>query len=153
MNWHDGDGIVAHDYTRMRDRPKRMFRLGGPLPQWMPGINMQACGVTLLVGLGWGALLGLVSLVIPPLRDAWWVAAVLFAGPPVLVGWMWTRPIPSSKLRPGTELLVRLDYAFRQPRRVQGLGRSEEPQRLHWQVILWSSPGGSSIRSTRKGGS
>ncbi|MFI5857215.1 hypothetical protein [Streptomyces parvulus] len=150
MDWHDGDGIVAHDYTRMRDRPKRMFRLGGPLPQWMPGINMQACGVALLVALCWGLLLGLISLVIPPMRDAWWVTAALFAPPPILVGWMWSRPIPGSQLRPGSELVVRLDYAFRQPRRVQGLGRSEEPHRLHWQVILWSPPGGPSTRSIRK---
>ncbi|MEU1824270.1 hypothetical protein ABZ502_17805 [Streptomyces abikoensis] len=140
MDWHDGDVIVAHDYTRMRDRPKRMFRLGGPLPQWMPGINMQACGVALIVALGWGMLLGLVSLLIPPLREAWWVTAVLFAPPPVLVGWMWSRPIPGSKLRPGAEIVIRLDWAFRQPRRVQGLGRSDEPQRLHWQAILWAPP-------------
>ncbi|MFF1714372.1 hypothetical protein [Streptomyces sp. NPDC058268] len=148
MDWHEHDGIVAHDYTRMRDRPKKMYRFGGPLPKWMPPINMQACGIALAVAVGWGLVLAVVSLVVPLLRTEWWLFAGLFLPLPVLVGWMWSRPIPGSKLRPAAELVVRADYAFRQPRRIQGLSRSDEPQSLRWQVIFWS-PSGPSTRSRK----
>jgi hypothetical protein len=144
----DENAIVAHDYTRMRDRPKRMYRFGGPLPQWMPGINMAACGVGLAVALVWGLVLTLITLLVPGLHAVWWLVAALFAPPPAVIGWMWSRPIPGSQLRPFAELVVLADYAFRQPRRIQGLGRADEPQRLHWQVIFWR-PGAPSTRAGR----
>lgn len=42
-----------------------------------------------------------------------------------------------GRVSPIERLFLAIDYTFRQPSRIHGLGADDAPTDLHWQALLW----------------
>ncbi|MET7932481.1 hypothetical protein [Streptomyces sp. NPDC005322] len=129
--------MVAYDHTDLLNRPKRIWNWGN-IP--LPGLLLPALGAAFVFGLLWLIVLLSLSAVLPFLGMSVWTS-VLYFGPPFAIYFVWGRPLPSA-LTLSQQLVVWVDY-WLQPKRLQGLSADREPEKLHWQVILWQ-PGSSS---------
>ncbi|MFD8934633.1 hypothetical protein ACFV0R_05150 [Streptomyces sp. NPDC059578] len=123
--------LVAYDHTDLENRPKRIWNWGN-IP--LPGLLLPALGAAFGFGLFWLVLLFTTSTFLPFLSLSM-LTAVFYFGPPLAVYFVWGRPLPSA-LTLSQQLVVWTDW-WLQPKRLQGLAADQEPEELHWQVILW----------------
>ncbi|WP_060904953.1 hypothetical protein [Streptomyces scabiei] len=124
--------LVAYDHTDLVNRPKRIWNWGN-IP--LPGLLLPALGAAFGFGLVWLIILFTLSAFLPFLGMSM-LTSVLYFGPPFAVYFVWGRPLPSA-LTLSQQLVVWTDWWF-QPKRLQGLSADQEPEELHWQVILWN---------------
>ncbi|MGW1785917.1 hypothetical protein ACWCQQ_43590 [Streptomyces sp. NPDC002143] len=124
--------LVAYDHTDLVNRPKRIWNWGN-IP--LPGLLLPALGAAFGFGLLWLITLFTMSAFLPFLGMSMWTS-ILYFGPPFGIYFVWGRPLPSA-LTLSQQIVVWTDWWF-QPKRLQGLSADQEPEQLHWQVILFT---------------
>ena len=115
--------IVANDYTRLRDRPKRwwVWRFSIAIPGLLAALTVLLVGLVLAVSL-------------IKIAPGWPVVVSLVASIATYFLWGHVRP---DGMRVGLWLLAIFDYVFRQPRHFYGLQADHEPSRIAWTVIVY----------------
>lgn len=117
------------------------------LPWWL---GLAACVATIGVvyaivtsdaGSSWSSSVatstGLVLAVIELSWLPWWVGMLLGVLTTIVV-YVLVSKDSRGNVSPVEQLFLAIDYTFRQPTRIQGLGSDDAPTELHWQAILWN---------------
>ncbi|OYO23473.1 hypothetical protein CGZ93_05890 [Enemella dayhoffiae] len=123
----------SSDYTRLKQRENKLWEFGGiAIPGGLSTTRAAVAGVCFALGAIVAAIAGRVSG--SPLVG---VVGMLGAVAAAAVGYLWAGRPSVDRMTLPQRLSVLLDYTFSQPRRISGFSRDSEPDRIHWQAIIW----------------
>ena len=125
--------VVAHDHTRLVSRENKVWTFNDiRLPRGivMPRAAAGAVAGLLVFGIS-AAVIGVAG-ASPAVYIAGFVAAVVSGIGVYLIPGRYNK----DHLRILHAPLVWLDW-WKQPRRISGFTHDHEPDRLHWQIIMW----------------
>lgn len=126
--------IIASDHTRLQKRDNRIWSMGNDIP--VPGLRTAAMVVALVAGLVVAGLTTVIVILTPGPPVAGLLPVVTGAAAAVL-GYVAAQKPRSGETPLASWIWIMVDYIFRQPRHISGSLRDDEPDQLHWQVIVW----------------
>ncbi len=127
----------SFDYTSLKQRENKLWEFGGiAIPGGLSTIRAGIAGGGVFVA-GGAALVAIIGqLAKAPLLT---VGGMVLAAIVAVLAYVWAGGRPSSDRMtlPPQQAAVFADYVFSQPRRISGFSRDVEPDRIHWQAIVW----------------
>lgn len=125
--------MKSSDYTRLKQRENKLWEFGGiAIPGGLSTVRAGVGGLVFIVVAAVAIIFG--QLVGQPLATMAGLVLAVIAG---VVGYLLAGRTSPDKMTLPQRLAVFGDYAFAQPRRISGFTRDAEPDRIHWQAIVW----------------
>lgn len=129
--------MKSSDYTRLKQRENKLWEFGGiAIPGGLSTIRAGVGGLVFVLVAGVAIIFG--QLIKQPLATMAGLVIALIAG---VIGYLLAGRTSPDKMTLPQRVAVFSDYAFAQPRRISGFSRDAEPDRIHWQAIVWEPRG------------
>ncbi|WP_026927251.1 hypothetical protein [Granulicoccus phenolivorans] len=123
----------SFDYTSLKQRENKLWEFGGiAIPGGLSTIRAGIAGGVFVAGAALVAIIG--QLAKAPLLT---VGGMVLAAIVAVLAYVWAGRPSSDRMTLPQQAAVFADYVFSQPRRISGFSRDVEPDRIHWQAIVW----------------
>lgn len=125
--------MKSSDYTRLKQRENKLWEFGGiAIPGGLSTVRAGVGGLVFVIVAGLAIIVG--QLIGLPLATMAGMVVAVLAG---VVGYFVAGRASPDRMTLPQRVAVFTDYVFAQPRRISGFSRDAEPDRIHWQAIVW----------------